>query len=60
MSYFSRVNYDYEDKYLASFSARRDGSIAFGNDNKFANFYAGSLGWVISNEDFFNQKLLIY
>lgn len=56
MSYFSRVNYDYNDKYLASFSARRDGSIAFGNDNKFANFYAGSLGWVITNEDFFESE----
>ncbi|WP_179375076.1 SusC/RagA family TonB-linked outer membrane protein [Winogradskyella wichelsiae] len=54
LSYFGRVNYDYEDTYLASFSARRDGSIAFGDDNKFANFYAGSLGWVISNEDFFD------
>ncbi|WP_179317406.1 SusC/RagA family TonB-linked outer membrane protein [Winogradskyella undariae] len=54
MSYFSRVNYDYNGTYLASFSARRDGSIAFGDDNKFANFYAGSLGWVVTNEDFFN------
>ncbi|CAM4204611.1 SusC/RagA family TonB-linked outer membrane protein [Zobellia nedashkovskayae] len=54
MSYFSRINYDYNGKYLASFSARRDGSIAFGDDNKFANFYAGSLGWVVSNESFFN------
>ena len=58
MSYFTRVNYDYNDKYLASFSARRDGSIAFGDDNKFANFYAGSLGWVISNEDFFQSDSL--
>lgn len=58
MSYFSRINYDYQDKYLASFSARRDGSIAFGDDNKFANFYAGSLGWVASNEDFFNSEAI--
>tara|TARA_R110002050_G_scaffold135812_4_gene258849 strand:+ start:6357 stop:9506 length:3150 start_codon:yes stop_codon:yes gene_type:complete len=58
VSYFSRVNYDYEGKYLASFSARRDGSIAFGNDNKFANFYAGSLGWVVTNEDFFNVEAI--
>ncbi|MDP5105310.1 MAG: TonB-dependent receptor [Polaribacter sp.] len=56
MSFFSRINYDYNDKYLASFSARRDGSIAFGDDNKFANFYAGSLGWVASNEDFFDSE----
>ncbi|MCK0155634.1 TonB-dependent receptor [Cellulophaga sp. F20128] len=58
VSYFSRVNYDYEGTYLASFSARRDGSIAFGNDNKFANFYAGSLGWVASNESFFTSEAI--
>ncbi|MBB6004006.1 TonB-dependent receptor [Arcicella rosea] len=60
LSYFGRVNYDYKDKYLVSFSARRDGSYAFGIDNKFANFYAGSLGWVISNEDFFSVDFLNY
>jgi TonB-linked SusC/RagA family outer membrane protein len=53
LSYFSRINYDYQDKYLASFSARRDGSYAFGVDNKFGNFYSGSLGWVVSKEKFF-------
>ncbi|MBJ7881113.1 SusC/RagA family TonB-linked outer membrane protein [Gelidibacter salicanalis] len=58
LSYFSRVNYDFEGKYLASFSARRDGSIAFGKDNKFANFYAGSLGWVLTNEDFFKSNAI--
>lgn len=54
LSYFGRLNYDYQEKYLASFTARRDGSYAFGPENKFANFYSGSLGWVISQEDFFN------
>lgn len=58
MSYFGRVNYDYRDKYLASFSARRDGSYAFGTDNKFANFYSGSLGWIVSKEDFFNADFI--
>ncbi|MBO0590275.1 TonB-dependent receptor [Cellulophaga sp. E16_2] len=58
LSYFSRINYDYDGTYLASFSARRDGSIAFGNDNKFANFFAGSLGWVITNENFFNLEAI--
>lgn len=53
-SVFGRINYDYQGKYLASISARRDGSYAFGIDNKFANFYAGSLGWIISKENFFN------
>lgn len=58
LSYFGRINYDYQDKYLVSFSARRDGSIAFGSDNKFANFYAGSLGWIVTEEDFFNVELI--
>lgn len=58
LSYFGRINYDYNNKYLASFTARRDGSYAFGPDNKFANFYAGSLGWIVSNEDFFNSNLI--
>lgn len=54
ISYFGRLNYDYNDKYLASFSARSDGYYAFGLDNKFANFYAGSLGWIVTKEDFFH------
>ena len=60
LSYFGRVNYDYQSKYLASFTARRDGSYAFGTDNKFANFLSGSLGWVASSEDFFNSDFIDY
>lgn len=58
LSYFSRLNYDYNDKYIASFSARRDGSIAFGKDNQFGNFYSSSLGWVVSQEKFFTTKFI--
>lgn len=58
VSYFGRVNYDYKEKYLASFSARADGSYAFGKENKFANFYSTSLGWIASKEDFFNSKTI--
>lgn len=54
LSYFARLNYDYKERYLASFTARRDGSTAFGDDRKFANFYSGSVGWVASKESFFN------
>lgn len=54
LSYFGRANYDYEERYLASLIARVDGSTAFGKDNKFAKFYSGSLGWVVSKEKFFN------
>jgi TonB-linked SusC/RagA family outer membrane protein len=58
LSYFSRINYDYQDRYLASFSARRDGSYAFGKDNKFGNFLSGSLGWVVSKESFFQSEFI--
>lgn len=54
LSYFARLNYDYKERYLASFTARRDGSTAFGDDRKFANFFSGSLGWVVTKESFFN------
>jgi TonB-linked SusC/RagA family outer membrane protein len=60
LSYFTRIDYDYKDKYLASFSARRDGSFAFGTNNKFGNFFAGSLGWVVSDEDFFKVNFIDY
>jgi TonB-linked SusC/RagA family outer membrane protein len=60
VSYFGRVNYDYDERYLASFSARRDGSSAFGLNKPFANFYAGSLGWVVSKEKFFKSDFVNY
>jgi TonB-dependent starch-binding outer membrane protein SusC len=60
LSYFSRVNYDYDNKYLASFTLRRDGSYAFGTNNKYANFLSGSLGWVVTNENFFKSKTIDY
>jgi TonB-dependent starch-binding outer membrane protein SusC len=58
LSFFTRVNYDYQDKYLASFTARRDGSYAFGTDNKYANFFSGSLGWVVTKENFFQSDFI--
>ena len=60
LSYFGRVNYDYKEKYLASASMRRDGSYAFGSNNKFGNFFSGSLGWVVSKESFFKTKAIDY
>lgn len=60
LSYFGRLNYDYLEKYLVSFSARRDGSLAFGSKNKFANFYASSLGWVVTKEDFLQVDFINY
>jgi TonB-linked SusC/RagA family outer membrane protein len=60
LSYFGRVNYDYDNRYLLSATLRRDGSYAFGIQNKYANFLSGSAGWVVSNESFFRSKNINY
>lgn len=60
LSYFARLNYDYKDKYLATFSDRIDGDQVFGANNKFGNFYAGSLGWIASKEDFFHSDFITF
>lgn len=51
-SYFGRINYSYDDKYLLSASLRRDGSSRFAPANKFGYFPAASVGWKISSEKF--------
>lgn len=60
LSYFGRVDYDFNEKYLVSGTLRRDGSFAFGDNNKFANFFSGSLGWVVTQEDFFKVGFIDY
>jgi TonB-linked SusC/RagA family outer membrane protein len=57
-SVFGRINYDYKEKYLASVTARRDGSTSFGKDNKWGIFPSGSLGWVVTKENFFKSKFI--
>jgi len=51
-SFFSRVQYDYDDTYLTNVSVRYDGNSRFGVDNRWGLFYAGSLGWRASNMSF--------
>ncbi|MFY7653261.1 MAG: SusC/RagA family TonB-linked outer membrane protein, partial [Chitinophagaceae bacterium] len=55
-SFFGRINYDYKKKYLLSLNARRDGYSAFSPDNKYGNFWGASAGWVVSNENFFQNS----
>ncbi len=52
-SLFSRLQYNYEDKYLLSALIRRDGSSRFGSNNKFGYFPSVSVGWVPTLENFF-------
>jgi len=49
---FGRVNYSYDDKYIAAISYRRDASSCFHPDNRWGGFWSGSIAWVISKEKF--------
>jgi TonB-linked SusC/RagA family outer membrane protein len=52
LSYFTRVQYNYQQKYLLSGSLRRDGSSKFGRGRPFGYFPAVSVGWRVSSEKF--------
>lgn len=57
-SYIGQFSYSYADKYLLSFSFREDGSMNFAPSQRWGFFPAGSLGWVISEESFFNKSAI--
>ena len=52
IAFFGRVMYNYDERYLASVSLRREGSSRFGKNNKWGMFPAISLGWRINEESF--------
>jgi TonB-dependent starch-binding outer membrane protein SusC len=51
-SFFTRLNYNYNQKYYLSATLRRDGSSRFINENKWGTFYSLSAGWMLSEEGF--------
>ncbi|WP_406684667.1 TonB-dependent receptor [Seonamhaeicola sp. MEBiC1930] len=55
-SVFGRVQYAYDDRYMASLSVRRDGDSRFGANRRYETFPAFSLGWNIHNESFWNSE----
>lgn len=54
-SFFGKVNYSFDNRYLASVTVRRDGSSRFGVNNRWGTFPAFSLGWRVSEEAFFEK-----
>ena len=52
LSYFGRINYTMNDKYLATFTLRADGSSKFGKGNRWGYFPSLALAWRITEEDF--------
>ncbi|MBE7173186.1 MAG: TonB-dependent receptor [Williamsia sp.] len=54
-SLFARADYNYGDKYLLNFNARRDGSSRLAPGKRYGNFFSGSAGWRIDQERFFQD-----
>ena len=52
ISYIGRINYGFDDRFLFTFTARRDGSSRFGPNNKFGIFPSGAFAWKLANEKF--------
>ncbi len=58
-SFFGRLNYGYNDKYLITATMRADGSSKFGSNNKYGYFPSVALGWNLSNEEFLYNSSFI-
>jgi TonB-dependent starch-binding outer membrane protein SusC len=58
-SYFGRLNYNFDERYLATFTLRADGSSRFGPENKWGYFPSGSVAWRASNESFLKDNKTI-
>ena len=56
LSYFGRLQYDYNGKYLFSAMIRRDASTKFGPENAVAYFPSFTAGWVVSDESFYSSN----
>ncbi|MEO8252756.1 MAG: TonB-dependent receptor [Flavobacterium sp.] len=56
IGYLARINYDFDNKYLASASLRRDASSRFGPNERYGWFYSASLGWNIAKENFMDNS----
>jgi TonB-linked SusC/RagA family outer membrane protein len=55
-----RINYGYDEKYLFTFTGRRDGFSAFGQGNPRAFFPSAALGWVLSDEKFMSKATEVF
>jgi TonB-linked SusC/RagA family outer membrane protein len=59
VSFFSRLNYSFNDRYLLQMTVRKDGSSKFGEDSRWGTFPSVALGWKIEKEDFFPKDFII-
>ncbi|TAG31393.1 MAG: TonB-dependent receptor [Sphingobacteriia bacterium] len=59
VSYLSRLQYIFDEKYIASFAYRADGSSRFGDNNKWGKFPSVTAGWIFSKEHFFPKQSIM-
>ncbi len=59
ISYLARVNYGYDNRFLLTLTARRDGSSRFGPNNKYGFFPSGAVAWRVINENFMKGQQLV-
>ena len=59
LSYFGRISYNYDERFLAQATVRRDASSHFGPNNKWGTFPSASLGWNIKNEEFLKYNTVV-
>ncbi|WP_416439485.1 SusC/RagA family TonB-linked outer membrane protein [Phnomibacter sp. MR] len=55
-SYFGRIGFNYDDRFIISGTLRADGSSKFGANNKYGYFPSGSIAWNITNEQFLKNS----
>lgn len=56
-AFVGRLNYDYDSKYLFTYGANYSGSLSYSPDKRWGFFQAASVGWVLSEEDFFKNAI---
>jgi len=59
VSFFTRESYNYDERFLGTFTYRRDGSSNFGPNNRWANFLSFGAGWRFSNEAFLKNQTVL-
>jgi TonB-linked SusC/RagA family outer membrane protein len=59
LSYTGSANYSYDNRYFTDFNYTRDGSSAYGENNKFGNFWSLGLGWNVNNEKFLKDSKIV-
>ena len=58
-SFFTRENYNYDNRYYLTYTYRYDGSSNFGPDNRWAGFHSAAASWRFSNEALFKDSMIL-